>query len=62
VDPVPNPPLLRKNLVVPGIEPESSGSVPRNFDPLDHRGGPSVIRAMNDLAALQEESLSSEYL
>jgi hypothetical protein len=31
VDPVPDP-LLLKNLVAPGIEPETSGSVARNSD------------------------------
>jgi hypothetical protein len=31
VDPVPDPPLLRK-LIVSGIEPETSGSVAKNPD------------------------------
>jgi hypothetical protein len=34
VDPVPDPLLLRKNMVVPGIEPGSSGSVATNSDHL----------------------------
>jgi hypothetical protein len=37
VDSVPYPLLLR-NLVGSGIEPEISGTVARNSDPLDHRG------------------------
>jgi hypothetical protein len=32
----PEPLLFLPNLVVPGIEPETSGTVARNFD---HRGG-----------------------
>jgi hypothetical protein len=32
VDPVPDPLLLRKNLVASGIEPETSASVAMNSD------------------------------